>query len=73
MNQDDDIKKLRVLLPHWINHNMEHAAEFRTWSLRADEAEDNLRSAADHLVMANRDLEEALKHLGGSLDVKDTA
>lgn len=68
MNQNNDIEKLRVLLPHWIDHNMEHAAEFRTWALKAGEAEDDLRSAADHLVMANRELEAALKSLGGSLE-----
>jgi hypothetical protein len=24
-----DLEKLRVLLPHWIERNTEHAAEFR--------------------------------------------
>jgi hypothetical protein len=27
-----DPEKLRVLLPHWIEHNAEHAAEFRQWA-----------------------------------------
>ncbi len=25
-------EKLRVLLPHWIEHNQNHEAEFRKWS-----------------------------------------
>jgi len=24
----DEVEKLRVLLPHWIEHNSEHAEEF---------------------------------------------
>ena len=30
-----DVQKLRILLPHWIEHNVEHAAEFREWAERA--------------------------------------
>jgi hypothetical protein len=30
-----DIEKLRALLPHWIEHNGEHAAEFSNWSEKA--------------------------------------
>ncbi|NDY43443.1 hypothetical protein G3N55_11395 [Dissulfurirhabdus thermomarina] len=26
-----EIEKLRVLVPHWIAHNREHAAEFARW------------------------------------------
>jgi hypothetical protein len=37
-----DLEKLRVLLPHWIEHNAEHAAEFRQWAERAG-ADDSAR------------------------------
>ena len=30
-----DEDKLRILLPHWIEHNAEHAAEFRQWAGKA--------------------------------------
>jgi hypothetical protein len=30
-----DQSKLRALLPHWIEHNAEHAAEFRNWAEKA--------------------------------------
>ncbi|HHN94294.1 MAG TPA: hypothetical protein ENK17_05955 [Anaerolineae bacterium] len=60
----DDRAKLRVLLPHWIEHNGEHAEEFRKWAERApggvreailaaaaliDEASERLREAEARL------------------------
>jgi len=33
----DDLAKLRILLPHWIEHNEEHAASFQRWAARARE------------------------------------
>ena len=30
----NDLDKVRALLPHWIEHNAEHAAEFRDWAER---------------------------------------
>jgi hypothetical protein len=35
MNETD---KLRVLIPHWIEHNSEHADEFRRWAEQAGDA-----------------------------------
>ena len=61
-------EKLRVLLPHWIEHNGEHAAEFRTWAERAGSAQDALLDAARLLAEANARLEEALEKLGGPLE-----
>lgn len=47
----NDIEKLRVLLPHWIEHNAEHADEFLTWAERARKSsEDYLGGAADALA-----------------------
>ena len=34
----NEIEKLRVLVPHWIEHNAEHAHEFRIWAERAKKA-----------------------------------
>jgi hypothetical protein len=67
------IEKLRVLLPHWIEHNEEHEAEFREWAERLrqaghEEAAQNIVAAADHLGEANSPLSEALKKLGGPLE-----
>jgi hypothetical protein len=65
----DEIKKLRVLLPHWVEHNGEHAGEFRKWAERAGPARDALLAAADLVEGANARLEEALEQLGGPLEL----
>jgi hypothetical protein len=63
-----DIEKLNILLPHWIEHNAEHAAEFRTWAERAGAAGAQIQAAAHHLEAANKALQEALERLGGPLE-----
>ena len=63
-----EIEKLRVLLPHWIEHNGEHAGEFREWAERAGTARDALLAASDLVEEANVRLEEALEQLGGPLE-----
>ena len=60
--------KLRVLLPHWIEHNGEHAGEFRGWADRAGPAQDTLLDAARLLEEANARLREALEQVGGALE-----
>ncbi len=60
-----DLEKLRVLLPYWVEHNAEHAAEFRQWAERAREAGADIRAAAKALEQANRALTAAQQKLGG--------
>jgi hypothetical protein len=64
----NEIEKLRVLLPHWIEHNGEHAGEFRDWAGRAGPAQDALLAAAQLVESANVRLQEALTDLGGPLE-----
>jgi hypothetical protein len=64
-----EIDKLRVLLPHWIEHNGEHAAEFRDWAERAGPAQDALLRAAGSLEEANEVLRNLLEALGGALEL----
>jgi hypothetical protein len=33
----NDVERLRVLIPHWIEHYEEHADEFRHWAETADQ------------------------------------
>lgn len=35
MDPKTTIEKLRILLPHWIEHNRNHGAEFRQWAASA--------------------------------------
>ena len=64
----NEIDKLRVLLPHWIAHNGEHADEFREWAGRAGAAEPDILEAAKLVEEANACLEVALEQLGGPLE-----
>jgi hypothetical protein len=69
----NDVDKIRELLPHWIEHNAEHAAEFRGWGERVqrageDSAAQGIVFAANALDTANDALQVALKQLGGPLE-----
>ena len=59
--------KLRVLIPHWMEHNQEHAAEFRDWAERAGDASIDVLAAADSMARVNEFLVSALEKLGGPL------
>jgi hypothetical protein len=70
MSIGTDEDKLRVLLPHWIEHNAEHAAEFRKWAERArtagqEEAAGEIDTAAKELGWVNEALRAALEALAG--------
>ena len=62
-----EVDKLRALLPHWIEHNAEHAAEFRTWVGLAGEAGPQIEKAAAAMEASNGELASALAKLGGPL------
>lgn len=63
----DEQQKLRVLIPHWIEHNQEHAEEFTRFLAAAGEAADDLRHAAEQMSLVNHALAHALEKLGGAL------
>jgi len=65
----DDLAKLRVLLPHWITHNEEHADGFRQWAARTreigqGESARQIEAAAARIAACNQALDAALKSLG---------
>ena len=62
-----EIDKLRILIPHWIEHNAEHEDEFRRWAEKAGEHANNLLAAADSIALANEHLQVALDYMGGPL------
>lgn len=57
------MEKLRVLIPHWIEHNDEHADEFRRWAERAGAAGADLIAAAEAMKAVNDHLRAALRKL----------
>lgn len=60
--------KLRVLIPHWIEHNQEHAEEFLQYLGAEERINSNLQTAAEKIAQANLVLSAALDILGGPLD-----
>lgn len=65
-----DLDKMQVLLPHWIEHNVEHAAEFRAWAEKAraagrERVAEEIDTAAQQLGWVNDALRAALYELGG--------
>ena len=65
-----EIDKLRMLLPHWIEHNAEHAAEFKRWADQAGPAQEALLDAEGLIREANNLLQTALDQLGGPLEME---
>ena len=70
----NDVEKLRVLIPHWIEHNQEHAQEFLDWaketapSAEIKDAIVDVQSAAEAMMAVNIPLRTALEKLGGPLE-----
>ncbi len=63
-----DMEKLQILIKHWIEHNEEHAEEFKEWAEKAkssDNAEvcDDILNAVENLRDANKHLSKALEKL----------
>ena len=72
MTEQTTIPTLRVLLPHWIEHNISHIAEFRKWEGEArpesrEEVSQLLDKAISDMEKAGKSLSEALEKVGGPL------
>jgi hypothetical protein len=66
-----DLDRAKKLLPHWMEHNAEHAEEFREWAERvralgAGEAADGIVRAAAAMERAHDELATALATLGNA-------
>jgi hypothetical protein len=64
------LDKLRIMLPHWIEHNRGHGREFAAWAGQLQEAghpdiADLLQQACRQLEAAEVTLQEALRQAGG--------
>ena len=61
-------EKLKILLNHWIEHNRQHAQEFREWAEKAKsfgqaEVHDDMMRAVQQMNKANEFLLSALERL----------
>lgn len=72
MSELSETDKLRVLLPHWIEHNNGHIAEFNKWKkVAAENGEDlaeGIEKAISAMNEAGESLEDVLKKLGGPVE-----
>ena len=70
-----EIEKVRILLPHLIEHNQSHAQEFAKWAAILNdngqlEAAVLMNESIAHLQQAAQRLEDALAKIGGPLEGK---
>ena len=70
MSDKTPIEKLRILLPHWIEHNHSHEAEFKKWAALVREEGDGavsdlLAKAITSMEETDKILTEALSKVGG--------
>ena len=66
----EDVAKLHILVPHWIEHNKGHAANFRDWASRArashlESVASKIEAAAIQMEACNQILSTALEELKG--------
>ena len=64
----DEIKKLRILLDHWVKHNEDHAREYRNWATKMEakglkNLAQYLKNASSNTLDANKDFISARKLL----------
>ena len=69
-------EKIRILLPHWIEHNNSHMKEFEKWAGIADDkgmadVAGLIKEAAVLLEKAGEVLSSALEKAGGPLEDSD--
>jgi hypothetical protein len=61
----EEVKRLSIVIEHWIEHNEAHMGEYRKWAQRAgemglDKVKEEIVRAVEILSQSNRHLENAL-------------
>ncbi len=72
MSEKTNLEKLRILLPHWVEHSHSHQDEFKKWvEIARSEGQGEAAVEIDRALamMADTDkvLEKALELLGGKV------
>ena len=68
-----ELEKLRILIPHWIEHSHSHQHDFQKWVevVKQEGREDTaaaIEKALEKLTEADKYLREALDSLGGAVE-----
>ncbi|MFZ5766581.1 MAG: hypothetical protein ACOY4H_13445 [Thermodesulfobacteriota bacterium] len=71
--QPSELEKLRILIPHWIEHSHSHQQEFGKWLEVArqegpPEAAEAIAKAMEKMAKADKYLRKALASLGGEVE-----
>ncbi|UCD85617.1 MAG: hypothetical protein JSU92_05345 [Deltaproteobacteria bacterium] len=67
---EEDLKRLRIIMSHWLKHNREHIEEDRKWLAKVEEAgleevAENLRKVIQLSEEISRYIKAAMEKLGG--------
>jgi len=73
MTEKTELEKLRILLPHWIEHSHSHQKEFEKWADTAEQegkktAASEIKKALMAMADADTALKKALESLGGQVE-----
>lgn len=73
MTEKTNTEKLRILLPHWIEHNHSHGAEFKKWAETIrEEGRNEVAELIERAIATMKDtdgiLSEALQKIGGPME-----
>jgi len=73
----NDLDRLQILLPHWIEHQAEHTRELQTWAERIQltgrtEVADRLSTAADAMQQVGHQLASLLDEIRAGADAPST-
>lgn len=66
VNSEEELKKLRAIMPYWIKHNKEHIEENKEWLARAEQA--GLKEVAEVLRKVIQLSEETNKYIAAALE-----
>jgi hypothetical protein len=60
-----EVEKLKILLEHWIEHNVEHSKSFRSWAEKARQFK--LTEVASDMLSAAREMDKSSEYLKAAL------
>lgn len=72
MAEKTTMEKLRILLPHWIEHNHNHGAEFKKWAdmIKNTEKEQEIINLIAKAINTTKEMDDVLvkilQKLGGT-------
>ena len=70
---EENLEKLKMIMPYWLRHNNEHIEEDKKWLAKVEEAglkgvAEDLRKVIQLSEEMNRYIESAIGKLGGAAE-----